>query len=563
MSQRRDMEWLYIGSHNGLSMASGVLQISKRLFIGRDIESIVEAVRENFVDYIGKVSQLQKDRVLWYSSRVASKSMSQTSIFHQYVYQKLLEGIAQDETRDLLVVTDDSEFMHNVEMIAPENVRMLSRKIFIGQRMIEMVRGVRVVLRHLSVWIFWRSLRNKRVGMFDVFIHTWIDERAFKALPEFNDSYFGNLEQVLRSSGRKVARLGHIGYSITKINRLNRHFSNIIYPNSYLLLRDFFKAVFTRFKVDFADSLLGVDDVKVLDVLLAEEVKKENRSKKFLDYLLLYYSYKNLCRMINKKASFIYPFENQPWEKMFNLAYEKFNRIAYQHSTIPFNYLDYRVSRHENVIPLPRVILTTGKVWSSFLEKYYHNSTVSDAGAIRYRYLFGPPSSKAQRNENTHKTIVVTLPIKPTIAMALQRHLLDALSETDLSEYIIRIKPHLYLPRSAQLRDDFERYENCRFTDAGMDKLLSECDLLITTGSAVAYESVISGVKTLYFIPEEISFGNEHFIREHIFVSYEDNFKESLIKALGSQERPKARIEEYFSQPDYSKFLKYVEGETL
>ena len=72
MSQRRDMEWLYIGSHNGLSMASGVLQISKRLFIGRDIESIVEAVRENFVDYIGKVSQLQKDRVLWYSSRVAS-----------------------------------------------------------------------------------------------------------------------------------------------------------------------------------------------------------------------------------------------------------------------------------------------------------------------------------------------------------------------------------------------------------------------------------------------------------------------------------------------------------
>lgn len=556
LSKLSGLTWMYIGGNAGLKQAAEILNENRRLFIGKDIESIVDSVRGNFIDYIGIISKFQKNKVIWYSSPMASKSMSQTTIFHQYVYQKLVERLTQGKNEDILFVTDDDELLSNIRKIQLDKIRLLNKSIFYKKKIYTKFEGYRRVLTYFWLWVNMRFLRNRRLKEFDVFIHTWMDESIFGKLPQFDDSHFGNLEIFLRESGYKVARLSSLDFPLELIPRLQKYFSNIIYPLSYLRLADLLRSIFTKFTVIInGNSLAGIKDLKILNILAENEMAKENRSKNYLVYLILYYSYKNLHSKISRTASIIYPFENQPWEKMLNLAYRDFNRIGYQDSVIALNWLDYQNSPYEEAIPLPMAVLTSGKKWLIFLKKYYSSLKIEETGAIRYTYLL---DRLKDRRGNTIKNIVVALPISLSIALALQYQILNSLKNIDLSDYIIKIKLHPDLPRFTYLDDKFAHYKNCQISAESISELLKDCVLLVTSGSSVAFEAVFSGIKTLYFIPEEISLGVEYFIREHMFIGYEEDFLEKFKEALESNECPRAKIEEYFSQPDYNVFLKYI-----
>ncbi len=378
-------------------------------------------------------------------------------------------------------------------------------------------------------------------------------------MPEFNDSYLRDLGKFLTDRGYRVVRLGPLSFRLRYIFRLKKWFTNIVYPLSYLTFADLIRSIFTKFSVTINDNdLVNTKDLKILNILANNEMVKENRLKTYLDYLLLFYSYRNLSSIVKGNVSIIYPFENQPWEKMLNLAFVKLNRIAYQHSTIPFNWLDYRVSRYEEEIPVPRVILTSGKKWSVFLRDYYKESIIEEAGAIRFSYLFNMVKRQEKITNHQAKCIVVALPMSPSISISLQRQLLKCLDKIGLTDYIIKIKTHPYLPKSAYLKDAFSQHKNCRSDKASINELFKDCALMITSGSTVAFESILSGVKTLYFIPEEVSLGLEHFIKEYIFIAYEENFLEKFEEALKSPQYPKVNIEEYFSQPDYNVFLRHL-----
>ncbi len=152
LNRLSELNWFYLGNHRGLERAVRILSKAKRKFIGRDIESIVDSVRDNFVDYIGRLSRQQKDKIIWYSSPMASKSMSQTSMFHQYVYQKLLEKLAYEEDKDILVVTDSDELLGNANKIKLKQVKVLSNHIFYKKQIYDRIKGCLRILRYFLIW---------------------------------------------------------------------------------------------------------------------------------------------------------------------------------------------------------------------------------------------------------------------------------------------------------------------------------------------------------------------------------------------------------------------------
>jgi hypothetical protein len=246
---------------------------------------------------------------------------------------------------------------------------------------------------------------------------------------------------------------------------------------------------------------------------------------------------------------------------MFNIALKSFNRIGYQHSTIPVNFLDYRVSKHEKRMPLPNVIFTSGKQWKVFLKKQCSdfNIIIKDAGAFRYSYLFERANPKTVSSNKKLHNVVIALPITPSIALSLQRQLLEFLKKDKLEDYIIRIKPHPYLLKYAYLKKKFSQHRNCKFTEESISTLLANCSLFVTSNSvSVTLESLCLGVKTLYLIPEEVSFGINSFIKDNAFIAYEDNFSQNFEEALVSPKYPNVNIEDCFSRPDYNVFLKYI-----
>lgn len=555
-----NLQWIYIGSYKGSEYVKNILQESNRIFIGKDIENIMNSVQQNFIDYIGKVSLQQNNKVLWYSIRMASKSI-QTSMFHQYVYLKVLERFMDSKKEDILVVSGDDEFFYNVNKILSSKIRVLKERRQGLNRPYKRLSGYVKIARYCVFWFLSRFFKSKKLDAFNVFLHSWIDERVFQKLPDYNDSYFRDLENVLKKHGHRVGRLAPLRVSFKNILKLNKYFDNMVYPFAYVSLGCFLKSIFTKFAVTISHEITEIEDMKILEVLLENEIYKENSSKIFLEYLLFFCGYKAISRRIRDNSSLIYPFENQPWERMFNAAFADFNKVAYQHSTIPYNYLDYRVSLYEDRAFLPKTILTTGKKWTSFLEKYYHNSTIKEAGAMRYSYLFKGQSMP--RPNNQVKNIVVILDMVSTIAISLQKQLLDFLKRDSLREYNIKIKPHAFLPKYASFERFFVGYNNCQFVKSDMSELLKDCFLLVASNSSVIFESVFSEIKTLSFIPEEPSLGMEHYLRDSLFIAYSENFADKFQEAIENSRYPKVNIEDYFSVPDYSVFLESITTKPL
>ena len=557
-----DLKWFYIGSFKGLESIRRGLKENNRKFIAKEIESIVDSLRNNFVGYIGQLSRQQSNQILWYSSGMASKSISQTSIFHQYVYLKLLKEISEKENEDILVVTDDVELLENIKQMKFERVKILGNRSFRKNYLHEKVQGYKRILKYILLWTLSRFLRmrNRNLKEFDIFIHSWIGERTFSDLPRFRDPYLGDLGEFLRKKGYNICRLTPVLLRPKEMYRLRRHFNDIAYPLFYLGFKDLIKSIFTKFTATVHNNdFTKCRDLEVLNFLAKNEVVKENRSKVYLEYLMLANSYKNLRLKIKDDAAFIYPFENQPWEKMLNLAFIQLKRIAYQHSTIPYNWLDYRTSQFEDNGSFPEIILTAGKKWSSFLKKYYTSSVVEEAGAFRFPHFFKEKQIKDIKDRS--KIIVMALPFNPAISIAMQKSLLRLLNKNRLVNYKIKIKAHPILPKFAYLNKDFSSYKNSEFVDDNLEKLLDSCNVLITSGSTALYEGVFAGVKTLCFVPEGLSLGNKYFIEEHIITAYEENFHGKLEEILSSTCYPDVDVEEYFSRPDYNIFLKYLHAD--
>lgn len=397
-----NLKWVYIGSFRGSEYVKDILKESNRIFIGKLIEEVLDAVRDNFVNYIDMISQQQNNKVLWYSSRMASKSI-QTSMFEQYVYLKVLEKFSEGSVEDTLIISDNREFFYNVGRIFSSKVKILNKEKLGLRSSYSKLSGYAKIARYCVFWFLSRFFKNNQIGVFDVLLHSWVDTRVFEKVPEYNDSYFRDLENVLTKAGYSVGRLTSLRVSLRNILKLNKYFNNIIYPLAYASLQDFLKCAFSKLTVTVDDQkLTSLDDIEILNTLLENEVCKENRTKIHLEYLLSFDSYKNISLKIKEDASLIYPFENQPYEKMINLAFAKFKRIAYQHSTIPYNWLNYRVSKDQNGACRPRIILTIGRKWSSFLKKYYTNSIIEEAGAVRFSYLFKEKPEKKHPNQTAN-----------------------------------------------------------------------------------------------------------------------------------------------------------------
>lgn len=147
----------------------------------------------------------------------------------------------------------------------------------------------------------------------------------------------------------------------------------------------------------------------------------------------------------------IYPFENQPWEKLLCLAWREcaphVRLIGYQHTSVQRMLLPFFFGEGEiDAAPLPDQIVTKGAVNLELLkEGGFPTSKLASRGALRYEYVHarwaaGSDASMARwrGREAGEATVLVALPISLPHATSL---LLDLLGQFS--------KP-LFLPRDGR-----------------------------------------------------------------------------------------------------------------
>lgn len=548
--------WLLIGGGKLPDQYAGVLPSQNRVSVGERLSSLCEKYRDNFVDFVGQVAEQQSDKLAWYATRIASKSFSQSPIFHHYIYLKLLQELSEEPV-NYLVLTDDSDLLAILggPQVGKMRYRLRSRVTKAWRLFKHRIGFLLVVGRILLSKIL---LLAPRATSVDTLLFTWVHNRVFSSLPALNDPYLGGIERELQGAGVDVGRVVELGAPVNSMLRLKKNFEEIVFLSPCVPLWDVARVCLRGLTLNYSEAeMSGVSDVQLLERLVRREFQRERTDLVYKRYLLVHYGFKALAQKVELK-NIVYPFEGQAWELMLNLALPQVNRIGYQHSTIPGNWLNYRVSRHEVSAPMPQHIVASGETWANFLRGHY-KTNILVGGAFRYTHL---SSDRWQGAGGGDRCIVVALPITPQPAVELEWQLLKCFQQLDLREYLILFKVHPAASRRTLSRD-LLNYPNCHLSQEPLENLLAESMLLITTDSTAAFEGIVR-VPTIYYVPESVTQGLEEWIKPYIFLAHDDDFVETLSAVLGGPtERNPFPVEQFFAKPDIGVFVGALRSSAL
>ncbi|MEW6679507.1 MAG: hypothetical protein AB1297_00600, partial [bacterium] len=350
------------------------LSSSRRYYYAKEIRKLSHEMKTPFLDGMASINSNHKDSLKWWATRLPSKSVLQTDFFLLLCYFNLIrkwciEGLEINGT--LLIAVGDPFLLKMLKMslgnkkgvyVGSPQLDIMKYKIVALIRMV-LVRGwfiFKCAIMLFNDFVLKIQYREKYYRMIsynpDVLTCTWVENRCFKQ-GEFKDMYLGDLLPIYRERNFKaiLTTLTGLTYSLKK--QLLKLKEDIIIISFFLKFKDCLKATFSipiniceREKMIFCDYDYSL--------LFIREYLLEIGSLFHISNLLEYYAYKNYFAKQKDKKLFIYPFENQPWEKMVLLAIKdsgiSIRTAGYQHSSVPEMLLTNFLGKNEaEVMPLP------------------------------------------------------------------------------------------------------------------------------------------------------------------------------------------------------------------
>jgi surface carbohydrate biosynthesis protein (TIGR04326 family) len=254
--------------------------------------------------------------------------------------------------------------------------------------------------------------------------------------------------------------------------------------------------------------------------LFYRELLLERGSTSFPRYRLWHRAMLRIAADLGPKVKcLIYPFENQPWEKLLCLAWRRraphVQLIGYQHSRVPPLLLSYALSGNEvEMTPLPDRIVANGEATLQSLRAAgFPDSKLANGGALRYEYLYsgngnGAGHAPAPGNGRTseRKSVLVAFPLSPPHCKGLLADLLDEFKtplfahDGDRVPIQLVLKCHPWLPLKRFHRGKAILPEWAGSTEEPIEQELARADLLLYVPSTTIWrEAYLAGVPVLKY----------------------------------------------------------------
>ncbi|HNW93645.1 MAG TPA: hypothetical protein PKM88_12115, partial [bacterium] len=196
-----------------------------------------------------------------------------------------------------------------------------------------------------------------------------------------------------------------------------------------------------------------------------------------------------------KVERLIYPFENQPWERMLltsmRSTYPDCAMVGYQHSVVSPRYLFYRSEASESAyMPQPDSIVTSGFAAAALLSHYGYRSRIIVGCGLRYA-----PSGPAAALVGKVRRIVVALPIYAGEA----DELIDALHGlAGTAGCKLTVVPHPCQLPGAATRERLAAL-GVEFSTLPLAVVLQRGDVLVYGNSAACLDGLAAGCALVYF----------------------------------------------------------------
>lgn len=406
---KRSYSWLYLGKDvKQREKISQVLGGDNRYFIGGLLHEVAHQLKQPFLDFVAELGRYQKDKLHWWASNIAYKCPAASDFFLLQCYAAILEKVCSDNRccggKTLVVFVEDRWLYRYLWQRYKREARglcFLSRKSVLPAILKSairaiMSRGYFLLKTGRQIWnsrtVAGQSklsdlIRNEK----EIYIYSWIQDRSFPKDGEFQDAYFGRLQEIVNDCGLNVTYITP-PFLESDLKRKCLDYGNckFIFLDQYINLGSILKSLFSLPRISFPEELDS--QFPSLKILLQREIMREFSS--LPRYILQYFTFKECLKGIRqRKITIIYPFENQPWEKMLCLAAKELDKniklVGYQHYPVPLLLLNCFLGTGESsTMPLPDLIVTNGEYTLNLLKNAgYGEVELVNGGALRYEYL--------------------------------------------------------------------------------------------------------------------------------------------------------------------------------
>jgi hypothetical protein len=469
-----------------IDMGMNVLDISLLL------SKVSNDIKYDFIDYIASIGELQNNKELWWATRIASKSNLQTDFYSMVCLIMVAKQIIEENDCDVFIVTNPWVYFilkHNFTFYASSLSKMRASIDCLVNILINIVKFplarfywlVKLIIKNIKFKKYVREEVSSRSN----FVYSWVEERSFEDDGTYNDPYL----KGLGAFKSQLPLVRFIPYYVSPslypyLKMAEQNFTGLpYYSNTSIII----KSLFAQFKIRYNSDFKGLD----LSYLWVREILKENCDSHCSQQSHDYQCWRKFAR--KAKGKLIYPYENQPWEKMMIMAsgaeHSELKLIGYQHSSIGNILLNYHTTPKElSLLPIPDMIVVNSTSNQDILGKYYENSDleVINGGALRY-------SGHMEINHSGHKKkrVGIMLPSGKNQAYDLLTHM----NSRQIEKFDIIVKPHPDLPiKKSDLKSGLELFSGTA------EDLYSIVDGIIYCSSTSGLEAYSLGIPVFRYL---------------------------------------------------------------
>lgn len=513
-------EWCYIGRDvKKREKIAGALGSDNRFYLKGTLHRVAERFRRPYLDFVGQLGSAQKNKLNWWASKFASKSPMQTDFFLMLCYKILITELMREKrdgrfaifVEDAWLFADIRKTCSGAGVLFLGNAGILPRKVFCLSRGLLhrlFLIGWILIARILTRFYHKAKIPEAvKIGAPRVCIINPCEIRAFKK-GRYVNNYTPGLPELFEKNEVPFFYLYPLRFPVATAKYFGTN-NRVLWPAiTNVKFSAVMKRIFDFWRPDFSRHTLEDGNRKYnIAGLLTREKWLENARAGFNQHLIFFDALKNFfgkkwCHCV------IYPFENQPWEKMLCLAASEggIKTIGFQHSSIWRFYLSQFMGTGESAFaPLPSKLITSGERSAELYRKgNIPENIIAVGGALRYKHLAEDIKYEEYRHvEKASKPVIlVSLCIDTLIAKSMLENIISRMSDNPLYEKVtFWIKPH-----PGNTENELHSLKNLlskfRAASGPLNSLLKGADAVMSSASTSGLEAFLYGKKIISYVPE-------------------------------------------------------------
>lgn len=509
--------WVYCGVDSKVrENVKSILGSENRLFYAQDLQKLCLSKKDEFLNWITGWEKNQ-DQIISHGSLISYKSPLGSDLFLNYCFMLLVQEWTSQDRKMLIVLENPwmlkacSENFNRSDIRIHQSSRYFLKKylrnnLFVNLRLLSKVWHSIVLLFYVRLHCLKHNIKysSELEDNVDVFTCTWIEKRSFKD-EKFFDPYLGNLNTFYEKEGYRTKTLTLPLFPRNLIKNVLLT-TNIIPTVYFSRFSDIFYSLYRTFTVN---PKRKIDIINGLDLNNLFNSAYKTGVDVLFQSTLNYYCFLRFFKQPSLSfKSLIYPFENQPWDKVMIKAMRDcgkfFKAVGYQHSTISPLLLNYFLGEGEDkIISLPDTIVANGNHWASVLKKARYSCPIENGGSLRFSagvkrvdHTSGTANSKSRNEDN----VLVLL----SASLGYSLDVLYFLINLGYMDKMFLIKPHPDIPEKTIRKKIAHFPENFIFIEGSMEECMSMAGWAVHIGTTAAVECMMKGLTVFKYLPERI-----------------------------------------------------------